>query len=69
MLFRKKIEKSCSYCIYGTCLEGGAVLCSKKGFLPLPDKCSRFKYDATKRVPHKPKALDLSKYKGEDFAL
>ena len=32
MLFRKKIEKSCSYCTFGAKLEDGQVLCSKKFF-------------------------------------
>ena len=31
MLFRKKIERSCAYCVHGAVLEDGVVLCAKKG--------------------------------------
>lgn len=69
MLFRKKIERSCSYCIYGAHLEEGMILCSKKGMKTDADKCRRFKYDPCKRVPKKAKALDFSKYENEDYSL
>lgn len=69
MLFRKKIERSCSYCLYGAHLDNGGILCSKKGVRTLEDKCRRFKYDPCKRVPSKAKALDFSKYDNEDFSL
>lgn len=69
MLFRKKIERSCSYCIRGTALEHGQILCSKKGVCPGDGSCFRFKYDPLKRVPVKAKALDFSRYEEEDFTL
>ncbi len=69
MLFRKKIEKSCSYCIYGAKLDEDAVLCSKKGLRPLGGKCRKFKYDPTKRQPVKAKALNFDQYSQEDFSL
>ncbi len=69
MLFRKKIERSCTYCIRGTQLEDGQILCAKKGLKTLDDKCWRFKYDPCKRIPKKMKALDFSKYDQEDFSL
>lgn len=69
MLFRKKIERSCSYCLYSTQLEMDMVLCSKKGMKCADDKCRRFKYDPTKRIPPKAKALDFSKYDDQDFSL
>lgn len=69
MLFRKKIERSCSYCLYGAHLEDGIILCSKKGIKAETDKCFRFKYDPCKRIPKKAKALDFSKYENEDFSL
>jgi transcriptional regulator with XRE-family HTH domain len=34
MLFRKKIERSCSYCLYGTKVDEETILCSKKGISP-----------------------------------
>ena len=69
MLFRKKIERSCSYCIYSTKLDEDTILCAKKGMNPVPDKCKKFKYDPTKRIPAKAKALDFSKYDDQDFSL
>lgn len=69
MLFRKKIERSCAYCLYGAHLEDGQVLCSKKGIRTMADQCRKFRYDPCKRIPKKAKALDFSKYDGEDFSL
>lgn len=69
MLFRKKIEPSCSYCIHGTRLDEETILCAKKGMKNCEEKCFRFKYDPTKRIPRKAKALDFSKYEEEDFSL
>ena len=69
MLFRKKIEKACAYCTYGTVLEDGQVLCSKKGVRTVDDKCMRFRYDPCKRIPLKMKSLDFEKYQDTDFTL
>lgn len=69
MLFRRKIQRSCSYCQYGTLLEGEQILCTKRGMRSIEDKCCRFLYDPCKRIPKKPKALDFSKYDSEDYSL
>lgn len=69
MLFRKKIEKSCAYCSHGVLLDEEQVLCAKKGVRALPSKCRKFRYDPTKRIPLKRKALDFQKYDKEDFSL
>lgn len=69
MLFRKKIERSCSYCAYGAKLDDEQVLCAKKGLRPVDGKCLRFQYDPCKRIPVKTKAMDLSKYENTDFSL
>jgi hypothetical protein len=69
MLFRKKIERSCSYCQYGVYLENGLILCSKRGCRTVEDHCRRFKYDPCKRIPPKAKALDFSVYDKEDYSL
>lgn len=69
MLFRKKIERACAYCVHGTKLDDGQILCAKKGLKLEDEKCRRFKYDPTKRIPAKQKALDFSKYNEEDFSL
>ncbi len=69
MLFRKKIEKSCTYCRFGTALEEDLVLCTKRGVVAVGRKCCKFQYDPIKRIPSKPKALDFDKYDSEDFTL
>jgi len=69
MLFRKKIEKSCSYCIYSTKLDDEQALCVKMGVVDLYSKCRKFRYDPTKRIPPKPKAPDFEQYTQEDFSL
>ena len=69
MLFRKRIEKSCSYCQFGTQLEEGLTLCIKRGVVASNRKCRKFVYDPIKRVPVKPKTLDFSKYTEDDYTL
>lgn len=69
MLFRKKIEPSCTYCIHAAALEEEQILCAKKGLRPPDSPCWRFRYDPCKRIPLKAKALDFSKYDEEDYSL
>lgn len=69
MLFRKKIQRSCSYCLHGTKIDEEQVLCIKKGMVSICGKCRKFEYDPCKRMPVKQKALDFSKYDEEDFSL
>lgn len=69
MLFRKKIERSCSYCVHGTQFEDGQILCCKKGIRSAENYCWRFRYDPCKRIPPKIRALDFSKYNADDFSL
>lgn len=69
MLFRKKMPRSCSYCLYSTKLDDDQVLCAKKGLRDMDSKCLRFKYDPCKRIPCKAKAMDFSKYEEMDFSL
>lgn len=69
MLFRKKIPRSCSYCVHSTLLDDDHVLCIKKGVVSASKKCCKFSYDPCKRIPLKAKALDFNKYSEEDFSL
>ena len=69
MLFRKKIERSCSYCEYATKIDDEQVLCSKKGLRAASAKCRKFSYDPCKRIPSKPKAPDFSQFTEQDFSL
>lgn len=69
MLFRKEIEPQCSYCAHSTKLDEDNVLCARKGIRPVEGKCLKFRYDPSKRIPVKAKALNFSKYDQEDFSL
>lgn len=69
MLFRKKIEKSCSYCARSGKIDENTYLCEKKGVVSSYDQCRRFRYDPLKRIPKKAKAKDFSKIDELDFSL
>ncbi len=69
MLFRKKIPRSCAYCVYGAKLDEEQILCSKKGIRPTGGKCLKFRYDPCKRIPPKAKAMDFARYDEEDYSL
>ena len=69
MLFRKKIERCCSYCLNGTKIDDELVLCIKKGVVPCDGGCRKFSYDPTKRIPPRAKALNTAKYDQEDYSL
>lgn len=69
MLFRKRMPRSCSYCINGTKLNDDEVLCMKRGIVRVDKSCRKFSYDPCKRIPFKPKASNFSKYDAEDFSL
>lgn len=69
MLFRKKIERACSYCARSAKISDDQVLCARKGIQNADSKCFRFRYDPYKRIPKKAKAVDFSKYDQEDYSL
>lgn len=69
MLFRKKINRSCSYCQRGTAMENDQILCSKRGVVSSFYCCRKFRYDPYKRIPLKMKSLDFNKYQDIDFSL
>lgn len=69
MLFRKKIERSCLYCANSVKLNEDQMLCTKRGVVSMDDACRKFRYDPFKRIPARPRALDLSKYEADDFSL
>lgn len=69
MLFRKKIERSCEYCVFSAKMDQKNMLCTKRGVVSVDTACHKFRYDPFKRVPPRPKALDFSKYEEDDFSL
>lgn len=68
-LFQKEIEPRCAYCAKGAPLDGGRILCAKKGVVEPGSSCGRFRYDPLKRVPPKPAVPDFSKLSDDDFRL
>ena len=69
MLFRKKIDRACTNCQYGTKVSDDQILCLKRGVMSIDAKCRKFKYDPCKRIPSRAKAMDFSKYDREDYSL
>ena len=69
MLFRKKIQRSCNYCCYGTKLNNEEILCMRRGIVSSDSACRKFKYDPCKRIPSRQKASDFTKYDNEDYSL
>jgi hypothetical protein len=69
MLFRKKIERSCTYCLHGTKIDDELILCAKKGVVSVDGECWKFAYDPTKRIPPRMKPMDTTKYDEEDYSL
>ena len=69
MLFRKKMPRSCSYCLYATKLNEDEMLCIKRGIIPVDKSCRKFIYDPCKRIPPKIKAQDFHNYDETDFSL
>lgn len=51
MLFRKKIDRYCTYCQFAGKLDDETMVCQKCGIVPAEHQCRKFKYDPLKRVP------------------
>ena len=69
MLFRKKIPRSCTTCLYSTDLSNHQHLCAKYGVVTDSYSCRKYRYDPCKRIPPDMKAPDFKKFKDEDFNL
>ncbi|MGN0979520.1 MAG: hypothetical protein ACI4PT_04235 [Candidatus Avoscillospira sp.] len=69
MLFRKKLERYCAYCVFAGKINDEQMICKKCGIVPAAHQCRRFRYDPLKRVPAKPQAQNFSKYDQKDFSL
>ena len=69
MLFRKKQPKICCYCMHGTNIADGQILCVKRGVRYQEDSCARFCYDPCKRIPPKATVPDLTRFEEDDFSL
>ncbi len=69
MLFRKKIEKSCAYCVLAARMDEDTMVCKRKGPVSVDGACRWFRYDPLKRVPEHFEA-ELPKVDAEaDYSL
>jgi len=69
LLFRKKIDRYCTYCQFGAKINDDQVICQKCGIVPASHQCRRFRYDPLKRVPARSKTQDFTKYNDKDYSL
>ena len=67
-LYGNSISPACEYCATGRLsADGKAVLCDKKGVMPLYQHCRRYAYDPLKRIPHR--APVLKAYSDDEFRI
>ena len=69
MLFRKKIDRYCTYCQFAGKIDGESMVCQFCGVVPSDHHCRRFRYDPLKRVPSRPHSGGLEKFNKNDFSL
>lgn len=69
MLFRKKMPRTCSTCLYSAVFSKDQYLCTKRGVVENTFSCRKFRYDPCKRIPPAVKAPEFDKFKDEDFSL
>ena len=68
MLFRKKIDRYCTYCQFAGKIDEDSVICRFCGVVPAAHHCRRFRYDPLKRVPSRPKPLNAEEDE-KDYSL
>ena len=69
MLFRKTIDRYCTYCQFAGRIDDETMVCPYYGVVPCEHHCRRFRYDPLKRVPGRMKPKDFSKFDKQDFSL
>ena len=69
MLFRRKINRYCTYCQFAGKMDGEHMICQKYGVVPVEHHCRKFRYDPLKRVPARPQSAPLAQHDPEEFKL
>ena len=59
MLFRKKIDRYCTYCQFAGKIDEDSMICQFCGVVPSAHHCRRFRYDPLKRIPGRPAGKKL----------
>ena len=49
MLFRKKIDRYCTYCQFAGKIDDETMVCQFCGIVPSDHRCRRFRYDPHRR--------------------
>ena len=68
MLFRRKIERACAYCVHAVKIDEDTMVCRRRGPVPIDSSCRRFSYDPLKRVPEAASSLPQSR-EDADYSL
>ena len=69
MLFRKRMNRYCFYCVHAAKINEDEMVCEKKGIVPAANQCRHFRYDPLKRIPARKKPQSFGKFQESDFAL
>ncbi len=69
LLFRKKIDRACSYCQFAGKVDGESMICQKYGVVPAGHHCRKFRYDPLKRVPSRPNVKRFDQLDDKDYSL
>ena len=67
--FKRNIEPSCAYCIFGVSLGHGDIACIKRGIMSVEGRCGAFCYEPTKRKPEYARNPVLSRIIDEDLRI
>ena len=67
MLFRKKIDRYCTYCQFAGKIDDETMVCQFCGIVPSDHRCRRFRYDPLRRIPGRP-AAPKHTYDDADFS-
>ena len=69
VLFRKKIDRYCTYCQYSGKVDDDHAVCQYYGIVPCDHHCRHFRYDPLKRVPGRHPSCQNDKFENTDFSL
>ena len=69
MLFRKKIDRYCTYCQFAGKIDDETMVCQFCGIVPSNHRCRRFRYDPLRREPPRPATLKTDTLQEKDFSL
>lgn len=69
VLFRKKIERYCTYCQFAGKVDENSMICQFCGIVPCDHHCRRFRYDPLKRVPGRMHTKGADAQSAKDYSL